>query len=77
MERFFESLKYEHLYREEITNGVELAVQTERFVDLYNRIRPHEHLDWRRPLDVFTQPASTPATGCRAMDQGKPTPAIR
>lgn len=40
VERFFESLKYEHLYREEITTGFDLAVHTERFVDLYNRIRP-------------------------------------
>lgn len=52
-ERAFGSLKYEHLFRHDITDGVELAAHAENYRQIFNRIRPHEHLDWRRPLEVY------------------------
>lgn len=52
VERWFESLKYERLYREEIPSGVDLAGCVADFIDEYNTIRPHEALHWQRPLDA-------------------------
>lgn len=52
-ERAFGSLKYEHLYRHDITDGDMLATETERYRQIFNTIRPHEALDMRRPIDVY------------------------
>lgn len=49
VERFNESLKYEHLYRCEIDHAATLAEEVEEFLELYNRVRPHESLGWRQP----------------------------
>lgn len=57
-ERAFGSLKYEHLYRHEIDDGVELARHVEDYRDVFNTIRPHEALTWRRPLDVHLEALS-------------------
>lgn len=55
VERFFESIKYEHLYTLEIENGHVLTQERDAFRDLYNRIRPHKSLDFERPLDVYPE----------------------
>lgn len=55
IERFFESLKYEHLYRREIGDGVELATQVDSFRTIYNSIRPHEAIGMARPLEIYRQ----------------------
>lgn len=60
IERFFGSLKYEHLYRKDIADGDQLAIEVESFRDTYNRIRPHEHLDWHRPLDAYLDDPTNP-----------------
>lgn len=52
-ERAFGSLKYEHLYRIEISDGVDLARASEHYRQIFNTIRPHEALDWARPHDVY------------------------
>ena len=52
IERFFGTAKYEHLYREEITDGLALAAELERFKIIYNTIRSHQHLDDRTPASV-------------------------
>jgi transposase InsO family protein len=44
VERFFGSLKHEHLYRADIGDGDDLAVEVHRFTHLYNTIRPHQAL---------------------------------
>jgi putative transposase len=49
VERWFESVKYEHLFRLEIASGQVLAEETQWYRRLYNRVRPHEHLDFRTP----------------------------
>jgi transposase InsO family protein len=40
VERFYRSLKYEHLYREEIRDAIELDEQVKSYRDTYNLIRP-------------------------------------
>jgi hypothetical protein len=51
-ERAFGSLKYERLYREEITDGGWLAEHADAFRVQFNTIRLHEALAWNRPRDV-------------------------
>lgn len=53
IERSFGTLKYEHLYREEISDGVALAAEVDYYRGVMNRIRPHEELGFQRPLDVY------------------------
>ena len=53
VERWFESLKYEHLYRHDIANGIDLADHIAAFTDTYNTIRPHQTLNQKPPLDAY------------------------
>ena len=52
IERWFEALKYEHLYREDIPDGIDLTEHVAAFTDEYKRVRPREALRWQRPLDT-------------------------
>ena len=54
-ERAFGSLKYEHLYRQEIDDGHTLGEEVETYRQLFNTIRPHEGIGMRRPLDVHLE----------------------
>ena len=58
IERFFQSAKYEHLYRHEIDDGQDLAEHIDRYLAVYNEVRPHEALDFARPLDRYLRPPS-------------------
>jgi putative transposase len=58
-ERAFGSLKYEHLYRHEITDGQTLAVEAEHYRQIFNHIRPHEALSMRRPTEIHQQDQQT------------------
>ncbi len=49
IERFFGTLKYEHLYRAPIDDGGALAMGVARYRQIYNTIRPHQSLDDRTP----------------------------
>jgi hypothetical protein len=61
VERFNESLKYEHLYREEIQSGHLLAIECSVFRHLYNDVRPHESLGFGTPREAYlATPASPP-----------------
>lgn len=53
IERFFGTLKYEHLYRAPINDGGALAMETARFRDIYNRVRPHQALGDRTPRVAY------------------------
>ena len=53
VERWFESLKYEHLYRHDIASGIDLADHVTAFTDTYNTIRPHQTLDQKPPLNAY------------------------
>ena len=55
-ERGFGSLKYQRLYRVEITDGHELAEQAESYRQVFNTIRPHHSLNGKRPLHVHQNP---------------------
>jgi transposase InsO family protein len=50
VERFNGSLKYEHLYREEIADVLALDEQIRTYRELYNWVRPHEALDFVPPM---------------------------
>ena len=53
IERSFGTLKYEHLYRGPINDGDALAVEVNRFRQIYNTIRPHQALHDRTPRDAY------------------------
>jgi Integrase core domain len=53
VERFNQSLKYEHLYRNEISNGQHLVEEIATYSELYNQIRPHESLDFTAPIHTY------------------------
>ena len=55
VERFNQSLKYEHLYQREISQAAELAEEVDAFLHLYNTVRPHEAPDFRRPLEIYLE----------------------
>jgi putative transposase len=58
IERFYGSIKYEHLYLHEIDDGPALAEHVAAFRQIYNHQRPHEAIDWARPHDRYAaQPA--------------------
>lgn len=61
VERFFETLKYDDLYRHDIDDGDAPANRVSDFRELYNRIRPHEALGQTRPIDTYlTDPTPQP-----------------
>src|SRR2546429_6539503 len=53
VERFFETLKYEHLYRAPIDDGDALAMEVARFRQIYNTIRPHQALGDQTPRQAY------------------------
>jgi putative transposase len=53
IERFFQALKYEHLYRQEIGDGATLAAAVDCHQTIYNYIRPHEAIAFRTPLSAW------------------------
>jgi putative transposase len=53
IERFFGTLKYEHLYRGVITDCDALSVEVSWFRQIYNTIRPHQVLRDRTPKQVY------------------------
>lgn len=53
VERFFGTLKYEHLYRAIIGDGNALAVEINQFRHTYNTLRPHQALDDRTPRQAY------------------------
>ena len=55
IERFFGAIKYEHLYRHDVPDGLALAAEVKRFQTIYNSIRPHETIGMTRPLHRYRQ----------------------
>jgi transposase InsO family protein len=53
VERFFGTVKYEHLYRAIIGDGNALAVEINCFRQTYNALRPHQALDDRTPRQTY------------------------
>lgn len=53
IERFFGTLKYEHLFRGTVDDSGALAVEVGRFRQIYNTIRPHQAIADRTPRDAY------------------------
>lgn len=53
VERFNQSLKYEHLYPREIGDVIALANEIEAYRELYNWVRPHETLGQIPPMTRY------------------------
>jgi transposase InsO family protein len=61
VERWNQSLKYEHLYRIEIGDALELQAEVDAFRQLYNTWRPHESLGFDAPLSHYlAEPSPEP-----------------
>jgi len=55
IERFWKTLKYEHLYLNEYTSGPDLVKGLEEYFEFYNHKRLHQSLGYRTPNEVYTQ----------------------
>lgn len=55
VERFYRTLKYEHLYQLEIADAIELDEQVKIHRQVYNEVRPHETLGQVTPASVHLQ----------------------
>ncbi len=60
IERFYQAIKYEHLYRREIGDGLVLAQEVASYLTVYNSVRPHEAIGFATPLTRYLQVPSTP-----------------
>ena len=55
MERLWRSLKYEEIYLHAYENGSEARQGIKKWVDFYNRIRPHSSLGGRTPYFYYNK----------------------
>lgn len=62
IERFFGTLKYEHLYRGYIGDGDALDMESHRFRLIYNTIRPHQALHDQTPKQAYLDKQNLPDT---------------
>ena len=53
IERWFRSLKTEQIYPNDYGSPRELRILINKYVEEYNKIRPHEALDYQAPDDVY------------------------
>jgi putative transposase len=59
IERFWKTLKYEHLYLNEYTSGPDLVKGLGEYFEFYNNLRLHQSLGYRTPIEVYTQENET------------------
>ncbi len=69
IERWYQSIKYEHLYLHEIDDGPALAEHVLDYARLYNETRPHEAIDWAQPLTRYNANPTRPSTPGRPHSQ--------
>lgn len=60
IERWYQSLKYEHLYLHEIEDGPTLAEHVLDYTRIYNQERPHETIDWAPPRERYLASLAAP-----------------
>jgi len=53
VERLWRSVKYEHLYLHEPEDGAELEHGLSGYFRFYNEERPHQALEYQRPMEVY------------------------
>jgi putative transposase len=59
IERWFQSIKYERLYRHDIDTCADLVHHVDDFIVEYNTIRPHEAIGQGRPIDRYQADPTT------------------
>lgn len=75
VERFNQSLKYEHLYREEIATVVGLTEHVDAYRELYNWIRPHEAIGLIAPMVRYlAEPLDVPPSAASEPNLSEPQP---
>lgn len=55
IERFWKTLKYEHLYLNDYTSGPELIKGLGEYFEFYNKKRLHQSLGYKTPAEVYQQ----------------------
>ena len=61
IERFFRTIKHEHLYLNPSEDGEALYKSVRKFVNHYNHSRKHSSLDYKTPASLyFVSPEGTP-----------------
>lgn len=58
IERFWRSLKYEHVYLQPAEDGLGLFKGIQVYINFYNKERRHQSLGHRTPAESFTQLAA-------------------
>lgn len=71
-ERGFGTLKYEHLYRHEISDGPTVAREAEAYRQVFNHIRPHEALGMATPAQHYLTPADRAVPTAPILTQFEP-----
>ena len=61
IERFWRSLKYEHVYLNPASDGLNLYEGIHNYIQHYNYERPHQSLDYKTPFEVFQRASSKSA----------------
>jgi putative transposase len=77
VERFFGTLKYEHLYRGEIGDGDALSVEVNWFRQIYNTIRPHQALGDRTPRQAYQPCDLSPARLPPPLTSARPAAGVK
>ena len=74
IERLWRSVKYEKLYLNPPTDGMDLYQKLKEYMEYYNYQRRHQSLSDNRPAEVYVSHISTPPEICegfRALKYGK------
>lgn len=58
IERFWRSLKYEHVYLKPAEDGLDLFKGVKQYIGFYNRERRHQSLELQTPAESYTQLAA-------------------
>lgn len=56
IERLWRTVKYEHIYLNEYSTGLDLVAGLASYFDFYNHERFHQSLDYRTPAQVYANP---------------------
>ena len=60
-ERFWRSIKYEKIYLNPSSDGLDLYLKIRDYMDYYNKMRRHSRIDDKRPSDLFIEQLMTVA----------------
>ena len=59
VERFYQAIKHQHLYRHQIGDGLVLAREADNYLTISNSVRPHQAIGFTTPLARHLQAPST------------------